>query len=48
LNGGDGHLYFTGRIIGNYTGFEPLDDFEPAQRWLHRHRIPPGRPMESL
>lgn len=23
----DGILYYIGRIIGNYSGFEPLDDF---------------------
>ena len=23
----DGELYYTGRIIGDYTGFEPLDDY---------------------
>jgi len=23
----DGELYYSGRIIGNYSGFEPLDDF---------------------
>jgi len=24
---GDGELYYSGRIIGEYDGFEPLDDF---------------------
>ena len=23
----DGELYYSGRIIGDYEGFEPLDDF---------------------
>ena len=23
----DGELYYTGKIIGDYDGFEPLDDF---------------------
>ena len=23
----DGEHYYTGRIIGDYSGFEPLDDF---------------------
>jgi len=23
----DGILYYTGRIIGDYSGFEPLDDY---------------------
>jgi hypothetical protein len=23
----DGELYYSGRIVGEYTGFEPLDDF---------------------
>lgn len=23
----DGELYYSGIIIGNFTGFEPLDDF---------------------
>lgn len=23
----DGELYYTGRIVGEYDGFEPLDDF---------------------
>jgi hypothetical protein len=23
----DGELYYTGRIIGDYCGFEPLDDY---------------------
>lgn len=27
----DGNLYYSGRIIGEYDGFEPLDDYgEPA------------------
>ena len=24
---GDGELYYSGRIIGEYDGFEPLDDY---------------------
>jgi hypothetical protein len=23
----DGELYYSGRIIGDYSGFEPLDDY---------------------
>ena len=23
----DGNLYYTGRIVGDYDGFEPLEDF---------------------
>jgi len=23
----DGELYYSGRIVGDYTGFEPLDDY---------------------
>jgi len=24
---GDGELYYTGRVVGEFEGFEPLDDY---------------------
>jgi hypothetical protein len=40
----DGNLYYTGRIIGNHSGFEPLEDFGTPNagcteiRYLNNHK----------